>query len=347
MRGKSSPGRLLIVEDNQVNRLLLTRMLEQSGHQVSIAVNGLEAMALLRTTPFDVMLLDLEMPEMNGMEVLQELLHIESLRHLPVIITSASSDLARIVSCIEMGAEDYLFKPLQKVLVLARVNASLEKKRLRDEQAKLFRTFTTPEVAEKLLREGFSLGGQKIVASVMFADIRAFTALSEQEDPAEVIELINGYFAFMFEAITANNGTVNQMQGDGLMAIFGAPVLSDNHREHAVKAAMQMIEQLKIFNAGRVAIGKSEIQIGIGIATGSMVAGYTGTQNRAFYTCLGDVVNIAARLESFTKVAQQPILIDQDTLDGLGSGFVTSDLGDVVLKGKANTVRVFSVKADS
>jgi len=290
-----------------------------------------------------VLLLDIDMPEMNGFEVLEALLQDEELRYLPVIMTSASDELDRVVKCIEMGAEDYLVKPLNPVLLRARVNASLEKKRLRDEQRKLFRTFATPAVAEQLLRDGFTLGGKYVTASIMFCDIRSFTTLSEKIEPDEIIELLNDYFALMFDAITANNGTVNQMQGDGLMAIFGAPAHDEHHRERAVNAALEMIELLKGLNEQRAIQNKSEVKIGIGIATGKVIAGYTGTQHRATYTCVGDTVNLAARIESHTKVAGKPILIDHYTREGLPDQIQVEDLGEVLFKGKQQPVQIFVV----
>ena len=345
MNPSHGPGRMLIVDDNRVNRLLLTHALEQNGHHVSTAENGRIAMDMLREKPFDVILLDIDMPVMNGFEVLEALLKDNELRDLPVVMTSASDELDRVVKCIEMGAEDYLVKPLNPVLLRARVNASLEKKRLRDQQRKLFRTFATPEVAEQLMREGFSLGGKYVTASVMFADIRSFTTLSEKQEPTDTIELLNNYFALMFDAITGNSGTVNQMEGDGMMAIFGAPAFHEQHRDHAVRAALEMIELLDAFNEQRAVQGKGLIQIGIGIATGRVIAGYTGTQHRATYTYVGDTVNIAARIEKYTKTAQKYVLIDQATRDGLTEPFHLEDLGDILLRGKEQAIKIYSVNA--
>ncbi|HLA08614.1 MAG TPA: adenylate/guanylate cyclase domain-containing response regulator [Anaerolineales bacterium] len=345
MKASHEPGRMLVVDDNRVNRLLLTHALEQNGHIVSTAEHGRIAMEMLRARTFDVILLDIDMPEMNGFEVLEALLHDNKLRDLPVIMTSASDELDRVVKCIEMGAEDYLVKPLNPVLLRARVNASLEKKRLRDQQRKLFRTFATPEVAEQLLREGFSLGGKYVTASVMFADIRSFTSLSEKQEPTDTIELLNNYFALMFDAITGNKGTVNQMEGDGFMAIFGAPVFLENHREHAARAALEMIELLKVFNEQRAIQGKRQIEIGIGIATGKVIAGYTGTQHRATYTCVGDTVNLAARVENHTKMAGKPLLIDQYTREGLPETFRVEDLGSVTFKGKEQAIHIYAITA--
>ena len=344
MKPSHEPGHLLVVDDNRVNRLLLTHALEQNGHSVSTAENGKIAMEMLRSKTFDVLLLDIDMPEMNGFEVLEALLKDDDLRDLPVVMTSASDELDRVVKCIEMGAEDYLVKPLNPVLLRARVNASLEKKRLRDQQKNLFRTFATPEVAAQLLREGFSLGGKYITASIMFADIRSFTSLSENQDPADTIELLNSYFALMFDAITANHGTVNQMEGDGLMAIFGAPEYYANHREQAVLAAREMVELLKTFNERRAAQNKNQIRVGIGIATGRVIAGYTGTQHRATYTCVGDTVNVAARIEDHTKAVQRSILIDRFTREGVPESIEVEALGPILFKGKQQLIHIFAVK---
>jgi len=245
---------------------------------------------------------------------------------------------------VELGAEDYLNKPVNPILLRARVNASLEKKRLRDEQRKLFRTFATKEVADELLKTGFSLGGKYVHASVMFADIRSFTSIGEQQAPADTIELLNNYFALMFEAIIGNHGTVNQLEGDGLMAIFGAPIPQDGHREHAVRAALDMIELLKGFNIEQAAREKVQIEIGIGIASGHVIAGFTGTQHRATYTCVGDTVNIAARIEAHTKVVDRPILIDHYTSEGLPSDIRVEALGPILFRGKQQPIHIFAVK---
>jgi len=344
MKSKQEPGRLLVVDDNKVNRILLARGLEQHGHKVETAENGKQALEKLRADSFDLVLLDIEMPEMNGYQVLEACLQDSELRHIPIIMTSSLDEIDSVVKCVELGAEDYLNKPVNPVLLRARVNASLEKKRLRDEQRKLFRTFATKEVADELLKTGFSLGGKYVNASVMFADIRSFTSIGEKQDPADTIEMLNDYFALMFDAIIGNNGTVNQLEGDGLMAIFGAPIYHEDHREHAVRAALEMIELLKGFNIEQAAQDKVQIKIGIGIATGKVIAGYTGTQHRATYTCVGDTVNLAARIENHTKEAQQPILIDQYTSEGLPGDIKVEALGPMLFKGKQQPIQIFAVK---
>jgi adenylate cyclase len=343
MLSPDNSTRLLVVDDNKINRMLLSRNLEQQGHIVETAVNGREGLERIRSGEFDLVLLDIEMPVMNGFEVLEACLNDVTLRHIPIIMTSAVDELEAVVKCVELGAEDYLVKPVNPVLMRARVNASLEKKRLRDEQRKLFETFASEEVAEQLLRTGFSLGGQMVTASVMVADIRSFTTIAESQQPSESIELLNQYFSLMFDAITQNGGIVNQIVGDGLLAVFGAPIYYEDHRERAVRAAQKMLEQLKVFNKHQIEKEKTPIRIGIGIASGNMVAGYTGTQTRAIYTCIGDTVNIADRMEEYTKEALRPILIDQYTHDGLSDSFKVEDLGKIVFKGKNQAINVFAV----
>jgi class 3 adenylate cyclase len=340
----AEPGHILIVDDNKMNRLLLARGLEQQGHKVAFAENGRQALEMLRAQPFDLVLLDVLMPEMNGYQVLEQLMADPHLKNVPVVMVSAVDELESVVKCIEMGAEDYLPKPINPVLLKARIGASLEKKRLRDQQHELIRKFATDQVAEDLLTSGFSLGGKLVQATVMFSDIRSFTTLVESQSPSDTIELLSDYYALMMDAISSEHGVVNQIVGDGLMAIFGAPLPCADHCERAVCAAVQMIELIEQYNVERAALKRVPIRIGIGIASGEVIAGYTGTQRRATYTCVGDTVNLAARLESHTKVVGQPILIDGATRQELAGDIAVEDQGEVQLKGKLQSVHVFSVK---
>ena len=342
-----APGAILIADDNRVNRLMLGRGLEHEGHTVVFAEHGGEALELLRHQHFDLMLLDVMMPELDGYGVLEELRRDPHLRDIPVIVTSSLDELDSVVRCLETGAEDYLTKPVNPVLLNARISASLEKKRLRDQQRELISKFATKEVAEDLLTSGFSLGGKYVDASAMFCDIRSFTTIVEARKPAETIELLNDYYTLMMDAINGEGGIVNQMVGDGLMAIFGAPLPREGHRRRAVLAARQMVELIRLFNEERAAQDKVQIQIGVGIASGPVVAGYTGTHHRATYTCVGDTVNIAARLESHTKVVNRPILIDDRTRQGLDGGIALEAQGELLVKGKTHAVKVYAVQVDS
>ncbi len=338
-------ARLLVIDDNKVNRLLLARSLQLQGHRVALAENGRIALEMLRREPFDLLLLDIEMPELNGLQVLEQLKADRQLRDLPVIVTSVIEGLDSVVRCIELGAEDYLHKPVNPVLLKARIGASLEKKRLRDQQKELVRRFATPEVAQDLDASGFALGGHRVQATAMFSDIRGFTSMAEELSPEETIELLNTYYTLMFDAINGQGGVVNQMVGDGLMAIFGAPLPLADPCGAAARAALDMIEMIALFNREPDRAGKPVIAIGIGIASGDVIAGYTGTQNRATYTCVGDAVNLAARLEAHTKTTDFPILIDEATRSALGERCEVQGLGAMSIKGKAAAVPVFSLHA--
>jgi adenylate cyclase len=340
----SSAAHLLVADDNKVNRLLLVRNLELMGHAVATAENGRIALEQLRGGRFDLVLLDMEMPEVDGFAVLAEMKQDLALRDVPVIVTSSLEGIDHVVRCVELGAEDYLHKPVNPVLLKARIGASLEKKRLRDQQKELLSRFATPEVAADLEQSGFSIGGRRVRATVMFVDIRDFTPLAESQPPEETIELLNNWYALMFDAIGEHGGIVALMLGDGLMAVFGAPLPLQDHEEHAVRAAQEMIGLITLFNEDRKASSRPPIRIGVGIASGEMIAGYAGTKARATYTCIGDTVNLAARIEAHTKVAGRAILMDKVTRDALHDRIATDPLGHATFKGIGTAVEIFAVK---
>ena len=334
---------MLIVDDNKVNRLLLARNIELLGHRAAAAENGRIAMDMLTADSFDLVLLDIEMPEMDGFEVLEAIKANSDLRDVPVIVTSSVEGLDNVVRCIELGAEDYLPKPVNKVLLGARLSSSLEKKRLRDEQKRLLERFATNEVAQDLQESGFAIGGRRVSASVLFCDIRDFTALSEDLPPEATIELLNTYYALMFEAVTSNGGIVSLMIGDGLMALFGAPQPLENSAHSAVSAAQEMLSMMDVLNADRAAEGAPEIRLGIGIATGDVVAGYAGTDERATYTCIGNTVNLAARLEAHTRVSARQILFDDRTRACLGDVSNVERIPQVEFKGFSEALDIYAL----
>lgn len=340
-------GRLLIVDDNKVNRLLLSRSVELLGHHASVAENGKVALERLRAEKYDLLLLDIEMPEMDGFEVLEAIKNDPELRGLPVIVTSSVEGLDNIVRCIALGAEDYLPKPVNQTLLKARLTACLDRKRLQDEQKELLRRFAASEVAQDLQNSGFAIGGRRVEASILFCDIRGFTSLSEDLPPEETIELLNVYYTLMFEAINSHGGIVTLMIGDGLMAVFGAPQPLKNTAQSAVLAAREMTDMVDVLNLDRVAGNHPAIRLGIGVATGEVVAGYAGTDQRATYTCIGKTVNLASRLEAHTKVEDCTILIDETTRSRLDESISVGPTCEVQLKGFSNALDVFQVEAGS
>jgi class 3 adenylate cyclase len=300
-------------------------------------------MDMLRSDNFDILLLDIEMPEMDGFEVLEALKADTRLRDLPVIVTSSVEGLDNIVRCIELGAEDYIPKPVNKVLLNARVRSSLEKKRLHDEQKRLLSRFATVEVAQDLQESGFSINSKRVTATVLFCDIRDFTSISESMTPEATIELLNTYYTLMFEAVSSQGGIVSLMVGDGLMAIFGAPKELENSSQSAVAAVQDMLAMTVVLNAERAAAGEPQLKIGYGIATGEVVAGYAGTQDRATYTCIGRTVNLAARLEAYTKVAGADVLLDEQTLQHLADPGFCISIPSVDLKGFSSSLNIYAL----
>lgn len=340
-------GHILVVDDHPTTRLKLSLGLKQQGHTVAEAENGRQALEQLKAESFDLVLLDIMMPEMDGYQVLEEMKNDGALRDVPVIVISAQDELESMVRAIELGAEDYLPKSFDPVLLRARIGACLEKKRLRDQQRKILHTFAAREIAEELMANGFTLGGKRMEATILFADVCSFTTYAEQHDASEVMEFLNEYFAAMFDPISGHGGIVNQIIGDGLMALFGTINRMGNPPEHAVSAAIEMIGVLKKLNQKRAAQSRTQIKVGIGIASGRVVAGYAGTQHRATYTCVGDAVNLAARIEGYTREANKPILIDSSTRASLPDSMLVDSLGEITLKGKTLPVQIYAVETDA
>jgi len=310
------------------------------------AENGVQALRKLRTDAFDLVLLDIVMPEIDGYQVLDEMKKDTKMLDVPVIVISTSDELENIVRGIELGAEDYLPKSCDAVLLKARIGACLEKKRLRDQQRKILHTFASQEIAEELMANGFNLGGKRMDATILFADIHSFTTYAEKNDAEEVMESLNDYFAAMFEPISSHGGIVNQILGDGLMALFGTINRKGDHHEQAVLTAIDMMKVLKSLNQKRATEGKAKIKIGIGIASGKVMVGYVGTQHRATYTCVGDTVNLAARLESHTREVNRSIITDSYTRKYLPDSIPVDPLGKITPKGKTLPVEIYSVVVD-
>jgi class 3 adenylate cyclase len=336
--------KVLIVDDEPLNVDYLEQELEDLNYHILTATNGREALDKIQSERPDLVLLDIMMPVLDGFAVMAQIKADPLLRDIPVIVISAANDLENVVKGIQQGAEDYLPKPFVPTLLHARISASLEKKSLRDQHRKLLHTFATDEVAEELMKKGFSLGGRNMDATIMFADIRSFTTYAELHEAEDVVELLNSYFATMFKPISSHGGIVNQIIGDGLMALFGSVGKTNDYQTQAVLTAIEMINMLKNFNQERAAENKTPINIGIGIASGTVMAGYAGTQHRATYTCIGDTVNLAARIESHTKIAGCSILIDAETRTSLPESLSVDSVGEVTFKGKSIPVKIYSVR---
>jgi adenylate cyclase len=339
---------LLVVDDSRMMRAALTRSLKGLGFtNISEAVNGRDAVNKLLEKPYDLMLLDMEMPEMNGREVLAAINLDSRLKGIPVIVISAAEEVELAVECIEAGAEDYLPKPPHLTLLRARVTTSLEKKRLRDLDKLRFAQLQAEkelvelekEKSERLLLNilpgavaGRLKGGEKNIAnghdvvSILFADLCGFTALSRKTDPAELVAMLNGIFT-AFDTIAVSRGIEKiKTIGDCYMMVGGLPVHRQDHAQVVAQAALDMMHALKIINKSR----GTEWAMRIGIHTGPVVAGVIGKIKFA-YDLWGDSVNVASRMESSGLPGR--VQLSEQTADALGGAFSLEERGFVECKG--------------
>ncbi|MCA0354616.1 MAG: response regulator [Chloroflexi bacterium] len=299
--------RILVVDDSEDNRYLLQRQLLRRNYGVVLAENGQQALDYVQSHTIDLMLLDIMMPVMNGFEVLQNLKQNEQLRHIPVIIVSAADDMENVVKGIQMGAEDYLAKPFNTTLLRARIEASLEKKRLHDqeqaylqaialEQAqsnRLLRNILPQTIADQLKDQQANIAEYFSSVSVLFADIVGFTELSGHINAQELVAWLNSLFS-LFDQMTLDAGLEKiKTIGDAYMVAAGLPIAQPDHAERLALFATSVlaaIEQITMPNG-------QPLQMRIGIHSGPVVAGVIGTIKFS-YDLWGDTVNIASRMES-------------------------------------------------
>jgi len=340
-------GHVLVVDDNRLNRLKLARGLEQQGYAVNTAENGREALEMLRSTSFELLLLDIMMPEVDGFQVLEEMKSDPGLRDIPVIVISALEEMDSVVKCIEMGAEDHMPKPFDPTLLNARIGASLEKKRLRDEVVEqlnfirdIFGKYVPESVAKQIVAGKGVLEPTQTTATILYTDIESFTSTAESVPPKQVVQMLNEYFPAVIEPITRHGGVVNQFQGDAMLVTFNIPIQDSQHADHAVNAALEIQKLLK----GRTFAG-IPLRTRIGINTGEVIAGNVGTGDRMNYTVHGDAVNLAARLEQLNKQHGTLVLISESTVALLNGEHPIEPLGEVEIRGKTQSVRIFSLRA--
>ena len=348
-------GSILVVDDDRVNRTLLARALERTGHAVTMAENGVEALGMLANAVPDVVLLDVVMPELDGMSVLERMKDDEALREVPVIMISALDDYDSVVRCIELGAEDYLPKPFDPVLLHARINAGLNKRRLheleRTRVRDVFARFLPESVVDEVLVSADGdprLGGVRLTGTVLFTDLREFTTFAEARPAEVVIEVLNAYLSEMSDAVLDNGGTLVSFLGDGMFAVFGAPIESEDHADRALTAAREMVlERLPRLNERLRAAGYGDgFRMGIGIHTGPFMSGNVGSERRLEYTAIGDTVNTAARLEALTKEVGRPVLVSESTVDMLTAAGEDLDYVDEIdVRGRQARVRVWALRA--
>ena len=332
--GAQRKSRLLVADDNKVNRLLLCRSLELMGHEVASVENGRAALEALRADDFDMLLLDLEMPELDGFGLLEQRAGDPSLHEIPVIVTSSLEGAAQAARCIELGADDYLHKPVNPVLLKARVGASLERKHLRDRQRELLARLA-PDIDNAAGRSGDGPGGRRGECTLLVAGLQGIDALAATQDAQETLELLSSWTTLMLDTIEERGGLVNQLAGDRMSALFGArgPAPEGGAPAAAVHAAQDMRALVTQFNADRSASGKAPIVLSIGIASGEMVTGHAGTPRRSAYVCVGAAAERAARLATLAGERGMATVIDGATKAALPAGIALEPLAPIDMPG--------------
>ena len=213
----------------------------------------------------------------------------------------------------------------------------------RDRVKDVFGRYLTTQVSEKLLKNGPSLGGERKQVTMLFADIRDFTTLSESMTPEQVVEMLNDYFSEMVDAVFEQGGVLDKFIGDGMLAVFGSLDEQPDHRRRAVLAALRMKARLAKINGEREMSGRRPIHIGIGVHTDEVVVGNIGSRKRLEYTVIGDGVNTCARVESMNKEFGTTLLVTEQTRGPLGGEFECRELPETKVKGKAKPVKVYEV----
>ena len=368
---------LLVVDDNEDNRYVLSQQLNIQGYDnITTATNGHEALNNLRSKSFDLVLLDIMMPDLNGYEVLERMRSSPELRNIPVIMISGIGELDSVVRCIELGAEDYLPKPFEPTLLRARVRATLERKRLHDqvvaqaadlasqaaelanwnktleqrvadqlgeiERMGRLRRFLSPQVADLIVASGMEklLQSHRGEITALFCDLRGFTRFSETSDPEDVMVLLRDYHAVIGQIVIKYGATLEHFAGDGVMMIFNAPVPIDKPQLQAVRMALEMRDAMGTFTQKWRRLGH-DIGFGIGISHGFATLGTIGFEGRFDYAAVGTVSNIASRLCDEAKPGQ--ILISPRVLMAVEDTVKVELVGELTLKGIQRPMTAYNV----
>ena len=367
---ESSRGVILVVDDNEDNRDMLARRLRRQSYAVLTAAGGRAALEALATTPVDLVLLDVMMPDLDGYGVLQQLKADPARRDIPVLMISALDDMDSVVRCIQLGADDYLGKPFDPVLLQARIGACLEKKRLHDQEARhrrelaewnqtlerrvaeqvaqlerlgRLKRFFSPQLAELIVTGGADdpLRTHRREVTVVFVDLRGFTAFAETAEPEEVMGMLREYHAEMGRLILAHEGTLERFTGDGMMIFFNDPVEVPNPAERAVRMAVAMRDLIAGL-APRWRKRGWDLALGVGIAQGYATIGAIGFEGRLDYGAIGTVTNVAARLCGEAGGGQ--ILISARVADAVEDLIEAEEMGPLALKGLTRPVPIWSVR---
>lgn len=329
---------LLVVDDQESNRESLSRRLNKQGFEVKVADNGRKALQIIGSQQVDLILLDINMPEMDGYQVLEVLQKDNELRRLPVIMISALDEIDSVVRCIQMGAVDYLQRPFHQVILNAKISATLERKRLFEESERLLLNILPQEIAEQLkdydpvhrndIRR-FSKHFEQV--TVLFSDLVGFTELSTSISADELVEKLNHIFS-AFDDLTKNDGLEKiKTIGDAYMLVGGLPSPRSDHAEAVANLALKINNKIDYLNKKN----HENFKIRIGIHTGPVVAGVIG-KHKFNYDLWGETVNIASRMES--QGIPGEIQVSETTYNLIKNKFIFELRGPIEVKGKGKMV---------
>lgn len=340
---------ILVVDDTPANLSLLSGLLKDQ-YRIKVASNGYKALELAFLAPPDLILLDIMMPEMDGYEVCRRLKSSEATRQIPVIFLTAKVEIEDEELGFSVGAVDFIHKPISPPIVVARVKTHLEIKSLHDTLRiqnqfikKTFGRYISDEVVEKLLDspDGLKLGGESLTVTIVMSDLRGFSAISENLPPETVVEMLNSYLSDMTEIVFKYGGNINEIIGDAMLILFGAPGTHADDADRALACALEMQLAMTKVNQRHKANKLPELEMGIGINTGKVVAGNIGSDMRAKYAVVGNNVNLAGRVESFTVGGQ--LLITESSLKATSLNVIVKGELSVPFKGLKNPVNVYDV----
>ncbi|MEG3956651.1 ATP-binding protein [Microcoleus sp. herbarium2] len=338
--GESENLKILVVDDEPINIHVIINSLSRDKYDITQASNGLEALNLIQSgfKP-DLILLDVMMPQMTGYEVCREVRKKYSSLEMPILMLTAKNQTTDLVEAFNLEANDYVTKPFIKKELLARINTQIRLAKLSAAYGRFvphdfISLLEKPSIIDVKLGEN-----QERDMTVLFADIRSFTALSENMTPPENFAFINTYLGKISPAIRRNNGFIDKYIGDAVMALF--PRSSSD----GVRAAIDMQKEVNIYNQQRQKNGLFPIAIGIGLHAGNLMLGTIGERERMESTVIADAVNLASRLEGLTKVYGAGIIVSGAIIDRLDDPkkYNYRFVDRVTVKGKRNAVSVFEV----
>ena len=325
--------------------------------------NGREAIETLGQHHIDIVLTDIEMPEMNGYGLLEHRAGDDRLKAIPFIVISGVDEMASIITCIKLGAEDYLPKPFDPVLLHARLGACLDKRRMTDELQQLnehlvervdevvaeveglngLRRFVSPQLAEALAVDGEGvLASHRREITAFFCDLRGFTAFSETAEPEDVMDVLREFHHAVGPMIFEHDGTIAQFTGDGLLVFFNDPVRLDDPAWNAVALAVAMRDRTTELSAEWKRRGH-DLDLGIAIAVGYATCGEIGFDGRTEYTAIGTVVNLSARVCAIVEGGQ--ILVTNKVFLAVDSRVESTPLGNTEFKGLSRPVPIHEITA--